>query len=232
MNVICCCLDDLLVNVLFDDLLLNIFESVTTDKLFDAFVFHSFAAFMEANTLNLYDDDYLSVEDMMAENEDHQEIQDAQGDYVTSPAKTGGSEEASLASLSPTHLLLHESHPLDLSNIPWFHLIFFKPSHLSVFLVDLSVSLSILHDTAEDQGLGLLRGRRRICLGGSDEDDTCCRRCVGSCCHDGGGLKPFLQEKEKNVLIIVIPSSRGDGAARVYQSTVNVSVILLAHLPI
>ncbi|XP_048613515.1 zinc finger BED domain-containing protein DAYSLEEPER-like [Brassica napus] len=47
---------------------------------------------MEANTLNLYDDDYLSVEDMMAENEDHQEIQDAQGDYVTSPAKTRGNK--------------------------------------------------------------------------------------------------------------------------------------------
>ncbi|WZZ61929.1 hypothetical protein YC2023_062036 [Brassica napus] len=47
---------------------------------------------MEANTFNLYDDDYLSVEDMMAENEDHQEIQDAQGDYVTSPAKTRGNK--------------------------------------------------------------------------------------------------------------------------------------------
>ena len=38
---------------------------------------------MEANTLNLYDDDYLSVEDMMAENEDEQ---NAQVDSITSAA--------------------------------------------------------------------------------------------------------------------------------------------------
>ncbi|KAH0896243.1 hypothetical protein HID58_045811 [Brassica napus] len=48
---------------------------------------------MEANTLNLYDDDYLSVEDMMAENEDDQEIDDAQGDSVTSDAKTRDEKE-------------------------------------------------------------------------------------------------------------------------------------------
>ncbi|XP_033129539.1 uncharacterized protein LOC103874083 [Brassica rapa] len=48
--------------------------------------------YMEANTLNLNDDDYLSVEDMMAENEDDQEIQDAQGDSVTSHAKTKGNK--------------------------------------------------------------------------------------------------------------------------------------------
>nr|VDD52730.1 unnamed protein product [Brassica oleracea] len=47
---------------------------------------------MEANTLNMYDDDNLSVEDMMAENEDDQEIQDAQGDSVTSHAKTKGNK--------------------------------------------------------------------------------------------------------------------------------------------
>ncbi|XP_013610927.1 PREDICTED: zinc finger BED domain-containing protein RICESLEEPER 3-like [Brassica oleracea var. oleracea] len=40
----------------------------------------------------MYDDDNLSVEDMMAENEDDQEIQDAQGDSVTSHAKTKGNK--------------------------------------------------------------------------------------------------------------------------------------------
>ncbi|KAF2570624.1 hypothetical protein F2Q70_00005119 [Brassica cretica] len=39
---------------------------------------------MNADTLNLNDDDYLSVEDMMAENEDEQ---NAQADSVTSAAQ-------------------------------------------------------------------------------------------------------------------------------------------------
>ena len=44
---------------------------------------------MNADTLNLNDDDYLSIEDMMAENEDEQ---NAQVDYVTSAAQTRGNK--------------------------------------------------------------------------------------------------------------------------------------------
>ncbi|KAH0942642.1 hypothetical protein HID58_002279 [Brassica napus] len=45
---------------------------------------------MNADTLNLNDDDYLSVEDMMAENEDEQ---NAQADSVTSAAQARGDSE-------------------------------------------------------------------------------------------------------------------------------------------
>ena len=44
---------------------------------------------MNADTLNLNDDDYLSVEDMMAENEDEQ---NAQADSVTSAAQARGNK--------------------------------------------------------------------------------------------------------------------------------------------
>ncbi|CAN6990060.1 unnamed protein product, partial [Brassica rapa subsp. trilocularis] len=45
--------------------------------------------YMNADTLNLNDDDYLSVEDMMAENKDEQ---NAQADSVTSAAQARGNK--------------------------------------------------------------------------------------------------------------------------------------------
>ncbi|KAG2239245.1 hypothetical protein Bca52824_090105 [Brassica carinata] len=48
---------------------------------------------MDGDTVNLNDEHYMSVEDMMAENEDDQ---DADGDSITSPAKTRARESAEL----------------------------------------------------------------------------------------------------------------------------------------
>ncbi|KAF3532273.1 hypothetical protein DY000_02043240 [Brassica cretica] len=86
MNVICCCLNDLLVKPRIHLLRSNPLKlrlsqvaglSSSGSLKFKPSQAQTLFSKMEANTLNLYDDDYLSVEDMMAENEDDQEIQDA-----------------------------------------------------------------------------------------------------------------------------------------------------------